>query len=94
VQYADFGLTPTQYIVEVFIADFIVKTYEQMDLYTSWMALGNIGGLAMFLYLIHKYAMFIIGFLVVNDSILLSGGSVQLGNKKRECCCSKKKSVL
>ena len=44
-------------------------------MYTGFMAIGDIGGLAVFLYLVWRYAMFVVGFLVVNDSRSLACGS-------------------
>jgi len=63
------------YKVNVKFNDFHVMHFIEEDLYDRWMSVGDIGGFAFFLYILHTAFMFIVGFVLDNDSKFLTGGA-------------------
>ena len=68
----------------VVMNSFIVQNYQQVDEYTGFMATADMGGLAVFLYMIYAYLMFLVGFVVPNDSVVLGGRNSKAAQAERE----------
>jgi hypothetical protein len=66
--------SPGNYTIRLVIDDFNVETViARENYYTGFMAIGDIGGVAFFLVLLHTLAMTIVGCVIPNDSVFLSG---------------------
>jgi len=63
---------PNYYVVTLSMDQFYVYHYEQTDLYNRWMSVGDTGGYAFFMYIIHTVFMWIVGIFFENDSRFLA----------------------
>lgn len=61
-----------QYSVAIEIASFGIFHYDKMSMYNPWRAVGDIGGFAFFVGLVHTAAMIIIGLAMANSSTFLN----------------------
>jgi hypothetical protein len=68
--------SPGNYTVLLVIDDFTVATVlSRENYYTGFMAVGDIGGTAFFLVLVHTIAMMLVGCVIPNDSVFLNGSA-------------------
>jgi len=65
---------PGIYRVSVIINHFRIIHGEQTDVFTGWMAIGEIGGFGYFLLLLHTLVIILIGICFNNDAKFLQGG--------------------
>jgi len=65
---------PGKYVVSVIINRFFVTHGEQGQKYDPWRAIGEIGGFAYFLFLLHAMMMMLVGICFNNDAKILTGG--------------------
>jgi len=62
---------PGQYYIEVIIGSYNVWHIDQTDVYNGVMAMGDIGGFAFFLLVIHSIIMLFVGLCFLNNSTFL-----------------------
>jgi len=60
--------------VSILIDTFRVFHYVESDYYNGWMALGDVGGFAFFMYILHTIVMFTVGVFLENNSKFLNSG--------------------
>jgi len=65
--------TPNFYNMTTLIGSFFVQHLERMDIYNGWMTVGDIGGIAFFMVVIHTIVMIFIGLFMHNSSSFLNG---------------------
>jgi len=63
---------PGYYMVASIIGSFQVSHWEPSDSYNGWMSIGQIGGVAFFLVILHSMVMIVLGIFLTNDSKLLN----------------------
>jgi len=66
--------TPLEYQVTAVIDSFSVDHYETMDTYTGWMAVADMGGFLLFLWIFHSLCMLGLGICFENNSLVLTNG--------------------
>lgn len=64
---------PNLYNVTTIMGSFWVRHFDPKDTYNGWMAVGDIGGVAFFMVILHTIVMLIFGFFMSNTSTFLSG---------------------
>jgi hypothetical protein len=64
---------PGHYSITTAIESFRVAHIEQSDTYDGWMAMGDIGGFAFFLLILHSIVVFVVGIFLSNESKFLHG---------------------
>jgi len=64
---------PGQYRIATIIENFFVPHIEAADSFTGWMALGDAGGFAFFMIILHGVVMVAFGFCFTNNSKFLGG---------------------
>jgi hypothetical protein len=64
---------PNYYNVTAIMGSYFVVHYEPKDVYNGWMAIGDIGGVAFFMVILHTIAMIVLGLFLTNTSQFLSG---------------------
>jgi len=64
---------PGYYTISTAIRTFRVGHFEEGEGFDGWMAMGDVGGFAFFLLILHKIVMLGIGIFLVNDSKFLTG---------------------
>jgi len=62
------------YVVSIIINRFLVIHAEQDQRYDGWSALGEIGGFAFFLLMLHSFMMILVGICFTNNAKTLNGG--------------------
>jgi hypothetical protein len=73
-----------QYYVSTAIETFGVGHFEQKDIYNGWMAMGDVGGFAFFLLILHTIVMLGLGVFLANDSKFLLGEHEAHGGSSAE----------
>jgi len=63
---------PGVYNTATIIGSFLVSHYVPNDSYNGWMSIGQIGGFAFFLVILHSIVMILMGIFMTNDSKLLN----------------------
>jgi len=63
---------PGYYLVNTIVGSFQVSHWYPTDSYNGWMSIGQIGGFAFFLVILHSMVMLILGIFMTNDSKLLN----------------------
>jgi len=66
---------PNYYNASISIGSHFVRHFEPKDAYNSWMAIGDIGGVAFFMVVIHGIAMIVFGLFLTNNSNFLNGSN-------------------
>jgi len=66
---------PNYYNVSVIIGSHFVRHMEPKDHYNGWMTVGDIGGVAFFMVVLHGMAMIVFGLVLTNDSTFLNGST-------------------
>jgi len=61
------------YNMTTMLGSFFVRHLEPMDTYNGWMTVGDIGGVAFFMVVLHTAVMIIIGLFMSNSSSFLTG---------------------
>jgi hypothetical protein len=77
IHYQSTEADPGYYYVSTIIESFGVEHYEQKDFYDGWQAMGDVGGFAFFLLILHSIVMLGVGVFLANDSKFLAGGHVE-----------------
>jgi hypothetical protein len=72
------------YVLSIKINRFQVVHAEQVPRYNGWMALGEIGGFAYFLVLLHILFMALVGICLNNDARTLQGSSADQGSSEEK----------
>jgi hypothetical protein len=67
-------------VVSVIIESFGVEHYEQRSVYNGWMAMGDVGGFAFFLLILHTIVMLGVGVFLANDSRFLHSSGQEMGS--------------
>jgi len=65
--------TPNVYNVSVIMSSFFVRHFDPKDVYNGWMTIGDIGGVAFFMVILHTIVMIGIGIFFSNTSTFLTG---------------------
>jgi len=65
----------TFFMIQIIMGSFTVMHFEEDAWYDGWMSLGEVGGFAFFLYILHTIAMTLVGFFLENNSTFLAGNS-------------------
>jgi len=60
------------YNFTTFIETFMVEHLDMVDMYNGWIALGEVGGFAFFMIVLHVIVMLLVGFIFDNNSKFLS----------------------
>jgi len=63
---------PNFYNVSVLMGSFIVTHFQPTDTFNGWMAIGDIGGVAYFMVLLHTLVMIVVGVFLSNSSSFLA----------------------
>jgi len=66
---------PKYYNLTTIMGTFLVRHFEPKDVYNGWMAVGNIGGVAFFMVIIHTILMIVFGLFLTNNSTFLTSSS-------------------
>jgi len=61
-----------RYDFSTFIETFMVEHMDMVDMYNGWIALGEVGGFAFFMVVLHVMVMLLVGFIFDNNSKFLS----------------------
>jgi len=75
---------PGYYVVSTIIESFGVEHLEQRSLYNGWMAMGDVGGFAFFLLILHTIVMLGVGVFLANDSKFLHSDGHEVGSSAEQ----------